>query len=139
MGRYFPVCWRFDRRRFWSFLAKINDGTTLLIRIVSLLGILDTLSIIVLLYVLAKLSERFGSVIKMPPIYRYYYWAAALVVMGLITQLLTAVVDPPVLLNNLSKPWLLLFLYDVPVSIGLTMSLVITWRYWRWLVNENNE
>jgi len=103
------------------------------------LGTLGTLSIIVLLYVLAKLSERFGSVIKMPPIYRYYYWAAALVVMGLMTQLLMAVVDPPTLLNHLSKPWLLLLVYDVPVSIGLTMSLVITWRYWRWLVNENNE
>ena len=110
-----------------------------MIRIVSLLGTLGTVSIIILFYVLAKLSEKFGSVIKMPPIYRYYYGAVALVAIGIVAQLLTAVVDPPLLLNNLSKPELLLLVHHVPVSLGLTISLVITWRYWRWLVTENNE
>jgi hypothetical protein len=37
-----------------------------------------------------------------------------------------------------SSSWFLLLAYYLPVTIGVTIGLVITWRYWSWLVAERN-
>ncbi len=103
------------------------------------LGILGTLSLMVLFYVLAKLSERFGAVIKMAPIFRYYYLGVIFLAIGSITHFIVAALltsgNSPVWLV---APWFLLLAYHLPLAIGLTIGLVITWRYWSWLVTEHN-
>ena len=106
----------------------------------SLLGALGTLSILLVLYILAKLSERFGSVIKMRPRYRYYYLALIFLFIGWIAQLLILAADltSANIQNWLNSPWFLLMAYYVPLTIGVTIGLVITWRYWSWLVAERN-
>ena len=106
----------------------------------SLLGALSTLSLLVILYVLAKLSERFGTVIKMRPRYRYYYIGLSLVFIGWIAQLLVMVVGlmPTSAQFWLNSSWFLLLAYYLPVALGVTIGLVITWRYWSWLVAERN-
>jgi len=111
-----------------------------LIALGSLLGALSTLSILVLLYVLAKLSERFGTVIKMRPRYRYYYIGLIFLFVGWIAQLLVTAVDlmPMGIQNWLNSSWFLLLAYYLPITIGVTIGLVITWRYWSWLVAERN-
>jgi hypothetical protein len=107
---------------------------------ISLLGTFGTLSIIALFYILAKLSERFGSVVKMPPRYRYYYIGIAVLAIGYLTHL---VVANAILTLEKTPAWLispgfLLATYHLPLAIGLTIGLVITWRYWSWLITEKN-
>lgn len=105
-----------------------------------LLGSLATLAIVLLIYILAKLSERFGTVIKMRPIYRYYYWAAGLITISFLVQILVSApgLIPGVNLAWLASSWLLLLSYHLPLVIGVTISLIITWRYWSWLVTERD-
>lgn len=106
----------------------------------SLLGTLGTLSVLVIFYILAKLSERFGSVIKMRPQYRYYYTALVLLLVGWIAQLLVMAADlmPASVQTWLHSSWFVLLFHFIPVTIGVTIGLVITWRYWSWLVVERN-
>ena len=105
-----------------------------------LLGSLATLAIVLLVYILAKLSARFGTVIKMQPIYRYYYLAAGLMTISFLIQILVSVphLIPGVNLAWLASSWLLLLVYHLPLVIGVTISLIITWRYWSWLVTERD-
>ena len=106
----------------------------------SLLGALGTLSILVIIYILAKLSERFGSVVRMRPRYRYYYIALGFLAVGWLVQLLVlaAGLTPTGIQNWLISPWVLLIGYYLPMTIGVTLGLVITWSYWSWLVAERN-
>lgn len=101
---------------------------------ISYLGILGTSSIIFLFYILARLSHRLGSVQKMPPIYRYYYVASIFGVIGCVTQLLVARANSAPLWWT--SPWFLFVAYHLPLIIGVSLSLVITWRYWSWLITE---
>jgi hypothetical protein len=89
-----------------------------------------------LFFILAKLSERLGSVEKMSPLYRYYYVALVLWLLGYITQLLMARISltPEDFPGWLVSPWFLLMAYYLPLAIGATIALVTTWRYWSWLV-----
>jgi len=106
----------------------------------SLLGTVGTISLIILLFVLAKLSERFGSVVRMSPLYRYYYLSILLVLISATVQILAvraeSVTTIPVWVT---APWLLLLAYHLPLAIAVTIGLYVTWHYWSWLITERNE
>lgn len=106
----------------------------------SFLGTLGTLAVLIIFYILARLSERFGSVIKMRPRYRYYHIAIIFLFIGWIAQLLIAMADlTPVKVQPwLTSPWFLLLFYFLPLAVGVTIGLVVTWSYWSWLVAERN-
>lgn len=106
----------------------------------TLLGTVGTLSLIVLFYILAKLSERFGSVIKMAPLYRYYYLVILFLAIGCITQLFVARATLTIEHSQVwfTTPWFLFLAYHLPLALGLTIGLVIAWRYWSWLITERN-
>ena len=106
----------------------------------SFLGTVGLLSIMVLFYVLARLSEKFGAVIKMPPIYRYYYVSLALTAVSYVIHLAVIgfIVPPPGALAWLASPLVLLLTYHLPLAAGVSLALFITWRYWSWLVTEPN-
>jgi hypothetical protein len=107
---------------------------------IPLLGSLGTLSLVVLFYILAKLSERFGSVIRMRPIYRYYYVGLILMLIGYATHLgaAQAISTPEVVPAWLRAGWFLLIGHHLPLATGMTIGLMITWRYWSWLVTEQD-
>jgi len=110
--------------------------------LVSLLGSFGILSLLFIFYILARLSERFGSVVKMRPRYRHYYIALIFLVIGCITHLLVALaadLAPANIRNLLVSPWFLLLAYYLPLTIGVTIGLITTWRYWSWLVTEGNK
>lgn len=77
----------------------------------------------------------------MPPLYRYYYLASVLIFIGFGIQLFAAIADLPsvIIPNWLTTSWFFLFAYYFPLSIGVTIGLWVTWRYWRWLITERNE
>lgn len=102
----------------------------------------------VLFYILAKLSERFGSVLKMPPLYKWYSLAQLFLGIALVAHLLQAiafVAGSPVmhgqptsgsLWYQPANPAFSILFYQFPLAIGLTVGLVITWKYWGWLITE---
>lgn len=103
-------------------------------------GLLSTASILLLLYILARLSERFGAVVKMPPLYKYYYLALGLVIISLLTQFITVGAQLTLLpgFDWLKAPWFLLILYHLPLGVSMTIALIVTWRYWSWLITERD-
>jgi hypothetical protein len=108
---------------------------------ISILGTVGTLSVIILLFVLARLSERFGSVVKMRPLYRYYFVSLFLVLVSATTHILAASADSMATDNPswLTNPWFLLLAFHLPLTVAVSIALYVTWRYWGWLITERND
>lgn len=106
--------------------------------IISFLGIMSTFSVLALFFVLFKLSERFGSVVKMKPFYRQYYLAMVFSGIGLLTHIFVflASLQPETAPTMMTSSWFLLVAYHLPLTIGVSIGLFVTWRYWSWLVTE---
>jgi uncharacterized membrane protein len=74
----------------------------------------------------------------MTPIYRFYYVAILFLAIGSISHLIIAQInsaprDYPEWLNS---SWFTLLAYYLPLAIGATIGLIVTWRYWSWLIRE---
>lgn len=110
----------------------------MMINVFSFLGIVSSLSILTLFFVLFKLSERFGSVVKMKPFYRQYYLALIFSGIGLLTHIFIvfASLQPETAPTIINSSWFLLVAYHLPLAIGVSIGLFVTWRYWSWLVTE---
>lgn len=74
----------------------------------------------------------------MRPLYRYYYLALIFLAIAYFAHLTEAqaVSTPQDVPAWLVAPWFLLLAHHVPLTIGVTIGLVVTWRYWSWLVTE---
>jgi chromate transport protein ChrA len=116
------------------------SGAELTARIVgAIVGTVGLISLIYVLLTLAQLGKKLGAVTKMRSTYRGYYVAVALVSLALVLRLVRASVfwaDPDDLPAALSEPLLYLLLYHLPLAIGITIGLAITWYYWKWLLKE---
>jgi len=112
----------------------------MILRIVTaILGSTGLAAVLYALAVLAQFGRKLGAVTKMRPYYRGYYVAIICVGLASITRLLRACVfwaEQPQPVPFLSEPLFQLLLYHLPLAIGLTASLVVTWHYWNWLLKE---
>lgn len=106
-----------------------------------LLGTLGILSVIFLFYTLARLSERLGAVQKMSLRYRYYYVAIAFLAVAYLTQLLVsrAISAPEKFPNWLTSLWFVLLAHHLPLTVGVSIGMVVTWHYWSWLVAKHQK
>jgi hypothetical protein len=108
----------------------------------SILGTIGTISLIFLFFILGKLSERFGSVVRMSPLYRYYYLALILALISAAVQILvvrqtsSTPTDIPLWVTS---AWFILLAYHLPLAIAVTIGIYVTWHYWSWLITERNE
>ena len=105
----------------------------------AILGSAGLAAVLYALAVLAQFGRKLGAVTKMRPYYRGYYVAIVCVGLALITRLVRASVfwaEQPQSIPFLSEPLFQLLLYHLPLAIGLTVSLVVTWHYWSWLLKE---
>jgi hypothetical protein len=106
------------------------------------LGALSTLTPLILFHILARLSEKFGSVLKMPPLYKWFYVAEVLVGFALVVHLLQASaylsnpVAPPEKIWAITGVAFTLVFYQIPLAIAVTIGFIITWKYWGWLLTE---
>lgn len=102
---------------------------------------LATASLVVLCYILARLSERFGSVLKMPPLYKRYYLAEAFVALAFLAHLVRASMFLSGLDSILGLPvqLFMLIFYHLPLAVGMTIALLTTWTYWGWLITERKK
>ena len=106
----------------------------------TLLSPMGTLSVMFLLFILARLSEKLGAVTRMPAYYRWFGVGIGFTGIALIAQLMRITVS---LTGQTSYPWLnaplfYLVTYHVPMAIGLTIGLAVTWLYWSWLLTERD-
>lgn len=99
---------------------------------VSLFGLLGMISVVVSLLVLAGLSHRLGKVTRAPRYYIGFYLAAALIGLSLLARFLDAL---RLIAISTTDPFWVLIVVGLP-AFALTLSLIIAWRYWSWLLAE---
>jgi hypothetical protein len=104
--------------------------------ILALLSVAAPLALIYGLYVMAQISQRFGSVTKRPPYYRWFYVAMVLMLIPAAIRLLApGIGDGGVLDDGAAEA----FLYTVPFAISLGVALAAAWRYWSWLIVHSQD
>ena len=107
----------------------------------TVLGALTTASWLLIFYILARLSEKFGSVLKMPPLYRWLYVSEGLATIALLAHLMQAsfyLAAPRQHTLLIGLPFTLLF-HHLPLTVAATIALAVTWKYWGWLITERND
>jgi len=78
----------------------------------------------------------------MPPLYKWFYVAEVLAGIALLAQLLqaSAYLSNTAYFPNkawgITSPAFTLLFHHVPLAIAVTIGLVITWKYWGWLLTE---
>ena len=92
-----------------------------------ILGLFGPVSIIIVLVIMGLLSQRLGAVTTRPPLYRWFYVSAGLVGLSILMELLVILNADPELTP----------VYEVPMVVGLMIAVIISWRYWGWLLSEN--
>lgn len=93
------------------------------------------------LIILARLTQRWEVVTKSKSHYRLFYVAAALVTLASLTRLAHIGYQgaaPGQSMLSESRSWFYLCLYYIPLIAAATISVAITWRNWRWLLRERD-
>jgi hypothetical protein len=106
----------------------------------AIVGSMGLVAIIYALIILAQFGRKLGAVTKMQRFYRGYYVAAVCTGVALLVRFVRASVFwapaetiPPLL----SDAAFYLFFYHLPLAVGMSLSLAITWYYWNWLLKEH--
>jgi uncharacterized membrane-anchored protein len=94
--------------------------------LLTLLSAAAPLALILMLWVMAQISRRFGEVTHRPPFYRGFYAAIILMLVPLGVRLLA--------IGHSLEPTVEGVLYSFPLALSLTLAVIIAWRYWGWLV-----
>jgi hypothetical protein len=105
----------------------------------AIVGSAGPAAMIYALLVLAQFGRKLGAVTKMREYYKGYYLAAAFVSLAFIVRLIRASVfwaPPDTIPPALNDPVFYLLLHHLPLAIGLSLGLGITWYYWNWLLKE---
>ena len=102
------------------------------------LGVLGLIAVIYLVYILAILSQRLGAVTKMPPYYRGFYAAMALLGISTLARVMRSslALSPQSSIGLLNTPLFYLVVYHAPLVIAMVISVGVAWRYWSWLFKE---
>ncbi len=102
--------------------------------VLTLLGLCGPASIIVALVVLALLSQRLGAVTKRAPLYRWFFVSIALIGISVVTRLVS--LGAP---DTTNRDYGTITLDDIALAAGLSIAVIITWRYWSWLLSERGQ
>ena len=101
--------------------------------VTTLLSAAAPFGLMIMLWVMAQISRRFGEVTHRPPLYRGFFVALGLTLFPLLARLLAMGLTEDER-ANLGSAALAALAYDLPLALGITLSVIITWRYWGWLV-----
>lgn len=87
------------------------------------------IALMIMMLVLGELSRRLGLVLKKGQAHRWFYAAAGLQLISISVRLLH--IDR---METETGDTIAALAYIMPLTLGIIMGLVITWRYWGWLV-----
>lgn len=106
--------------------------------VLALLSVAAPLAVIYGLYVMAQISQRFGTVTKRSPYYRWFYVAMALMLLPVAVRLLAPGMGEGGS-GELDGSSTGAFLYTLPLVLSLAIALATVWRYWGWLIQSQDE
>jgi len=90
------------------------------------------IAMIVLLMVLANLSQRIGDALRIPKYYKIFYGSASIIVtVGFIDNVLIS--------SNFSSSDSVQLITAMIRVIAITISIPVATRYWHWLLKEKLE
>jgi hypothetical protein len=101
------------------------------VNLLTLLGLCGPASIIVALIVLAALSQRLGAVTKRTPLYRWFFVSVVLIGVSVMSRLVNVGAS-----DAAGRDVLVAILDDLSLAIGLSLAVIVAWRYWSWLLSE---
>ncbi|MCK4314245.1 MAG: hypothetical protein KAW49_05215 [Anaerolineae bacterium] len=96
------------------------------------------LSIAYLSFLFASLSRRLSAVTKMNDHYRWFMVAGGFITLAGLSQVIRGTADLACQLSLpvLLKPWFALVSFHIPLTVGVTLDLVLVWYYWGWILKE---
>jgi hypothetical protein len=109
--------------------------------LIAVIGTAGTASIVLVLVIMARLTQKWEVVTKSRSYYRLFYVAAGLVTLASLARLARIGYQgsgPEQSALGTSQSWFYLFFYHIPLIAALTISVAITWRNWRWLLREKD-
>lgn len=103
--------------------------------VVSILAVIGPISITILLFTLGTLSRRLGRVTHAKPYYLGFYGAAVLMACASVVKLTALQLAQTTDLYQ-NNEWSIL--YYACFAAGVTLGLIVAWRYWSWLLAERD-
>src|ERR1700690_4098809 len=100
--------------------------------LLGVIGLVGPGSLAVALIVIALLSQRLGAVTKRSPLYRWFFVGIVFVAISVVARFAT--LHMPAEQDNTTA-----LIGDLAFAAGLTLAVVIAWRYWGWLLNERGK
>ena len=107
--------------------------------LIAVIGVTGLVAMGFVFLILARLTQKWEVVTKIRSYYYMFYVSAALVGIASVVRLLRigyleAKAGPQFLLD--SQSWFYLCFYYIPLAVGITISLGVTWKSWGWLLGE---
>jgi len=93
------------------------------------------LAISLALVVMGLLSRRLGKVTRERAYYIGFFIASALVAVGAVARLANLTMDVAAT-SALHQNILWVILYNGIPAVGVTLGVIVAWRYWSWLLAE---
>jgi len=107
--------------------------------LVAIIGTAGLAAIMLVLVIMGRLTQRWELVTRIKSYYYLFYVSAGLVGIASLTRLIRAAyLVSGAGQSVLASPgsWFYVLLYHVPLTVGMAVSLVVTWRNWGWLLKE---
>lgn len=107
--------------------------------LVAVIGTAGLGAVAFMFVVLGRLTQKWELVTRTRSYYRLFYASAILVIAASLTRLvrvgsLNSTLEPGFLLEP--RSWFYTCFYHVPIVLGITISLVVAWRNWGWLLSR---
>jgi len=97
--------------------------------ILAYLSLIMPISMIIVMFVFAQISQKQGKVARRPPLYRWFYVSSGLLMVALVYRIWAQLSFGSLIGDAVA-------LYDLPVMLALLLAVVIAWQYWGWLLGE---
>jgi hypothetical protein len=116
-----------------------------------MIGTAGLASIALMLVILARLTKRWEAVTRARSHYRLFYFACGLVALAALARLVRigylplTTLDPdsshPANLHLFleSGSWFYFVFYHLPLALAMTLSLILAWKNWGWLLREKGK
>jgi hypothetical protein len=109
--------------------------------VIAIIGTAGLASVMLVLMIMGRLTQRWELVTRGKSHYYLFYVSAGLVGVASLARLVrVGYLVSGTGQHNLADPasWFYIGLYHVPLTVGVAVSLVVTWRNWGWLLGEKD-
>jgi hypothetical protein len=98
------------------------------------------LALLMVVSLYTNLSARLGAVTKMPPRHRWFIVGGGLIALafGVDVVRTAAYLSCEEGVEFLTTPAFGLFFFHIPLLLGVVINLLTAWRYWAWLLEDDN-